>query len=230
MGWAYCPTSGLIVLVRILLGPRCKFSAVSFAVVRIPATSSSVLMLLLMNTWTIIIFHLVFLELFPAYFAVAGKIYLASCLMSQTPKSENHTPGFLSPLLAAASTSWGLAAAYSEGGPERDSQCGQGEAQGEAAKELLLGWTGNKGALECAHRTCAEVLSKESGSVMPPSQRLVQSPAGRRLFYTGAPPILAEKQGLLAQGRTSWWSALHGASLTEKAGSTCRGMWGKEWC
>lgn len=100
----------------------------------------------------------------------------------------------------------------------------------KAAKELLLGWTGNKGALECAHRTYAEVLSKESGLIMPPSQWLVQSPAGRRLFYPGAPPILAEKWGLLAQGRTSWWSALLGASLTEKAGSTCRGMWGKEWC
>lgn len=230
VAWAHCPASGPIVQVRILLGLRCKFSPVSFAVVRIWATSSVVLMLLLLNTWTIIIFGLVFLELFPAYFAITGKIYLASCLISQTPKSWKSHPRFLFPLLTVASTSLGLAGAYSEGGPERDSHCGQGEARAEVAKELLLGWTGNKGALECAPRTCAEVLSKESGSVMPPSHRLVQSPTGRKLLYTGAPPILAEKQGLLAQGRTSWWSALLGASLTEKAGSTCRRMWGEEWC
>lgn len=229
MGWTYCLTSGLIVQVRILLGLHCKFPEVSFAVVSIPVTPSVVLMLLLLNTWTTITFGLVFLKLFQAYFDITGKIYLASHLISQTPKSWKSDSMFLCPLLTAGSTSFGLAAAYAEESPERDSQCGQSEAWGKAAKELFLGWTGNKGALECAHRTCAEVLSKESGSVMPPSQRLVQSPAGR-LFYTGAPPILAEKQGLLAQGRTSWWSALLGASLTEKTGSTCRGMWGKEWC
>lgn len=78
--------------------------------------------------------------------------------------------------------------------------------------------------MEFACRTCNEVLSKESGSVMQPSQRLVQSPTGRRLFYTGAPPILAEKQDLLTQGGTSWWSALPGTSLVEEARSTCRGM------
>lgn len=218
-----------MVQVRILLGLPWKFSAVCFAIVRIPATSAAVLTLPLLNTWTIVIFGFVFLELFPAQFAITEKNISSFLPNFSDTKKLKITPQ-VSFSLTAASTSFGLAGAYSEGGPERHSRCGQGETRGAAAKEMLLGWTGSKGPLECAHRICAEVLSKETGSVMPYSQRLVQSPAGRRLFYTGTPPVLAEKQGLLAQGRTSWWSALPGASLTEKAGSTCRGMWGKEWC
>lgn len=203
VGRANCPAPGLRVQGRLLLGLHCTFSAVSFAVVRIPATSSVVLTLLVLNTWTIVTFGAAFLELFPAHTVFSGKTYLASCLISQTPKRWEHHPGVFSPVATAASTSSGSAAAHSEGGPERHGQCRQGEAQGK-----VLGWTGNDGTLECAHRTCAEVLSKQSGSVVPPAQRLVQPPTESRVFYTGAPPVLAEKRGLLARGRTTWWSAL----------------------
>lgn len=144
MGWTYCPTSSLIVQVKILLDLHCKFSAVSFAVVRIPATSSVVRMLPLLSTWTIIIFDLVFLGLFSAYLAITGKIYLPSCLISWTRKCWKITPPFLLPLLTVASPSLGLAAAYSEEGPERDSQCGQGEAWRKLPRNCFLGEQGTR--------------------------------------------------------------------------------------
>lgn len=104
MGRTNCPASGLIVQVRVLLGLHCASSAVSFAVVRTPATPSVVLTWLLLNTRTIIVFGVVFLELFPAHVVFSGKPHLASCLISQTPRRREHHPGLFSPVLTAAST------------------------------------------------------------------------------------------------------------------------------
>lgn len=61
---------------------------------------------------------------------------------------------------------------------------------------------------------CLELLSKESGSVMPPSQRLVQFPAGGRLFSTLH--RYGRQMGLIGTRKDKLVGSSPGASPTEK--------------
>lgn len=135
MGWTYCSTSGLTVQVRMGQGPCCKSSAVGFAVVRIAAMPSAVLMLPLLNTCAIIVFVLVFLHLFPPYSRITEKSIKLPAYFLGHPKLKV-TLQFLCPFLAAASTSSGLAAAHSEEALRGTDRVKHRE---EAAKESLLG-------------------------------------------------------------------------------------------
>lgn len=230
MGWTYKSTSGLTIQVRLLPGLCCKPSAAGFAVVWTSAMLPVVFMLPLLNTWAIIRFGFVFLKLFPPYSRIAEKICQAPCLLPWTSKSWRSHCRFLCPLLAAASTSSGSVAAHSK------IKIKWVFLKIKCPWEGQWGWS-TEGRLprNCfwdEHKTrgfwnvltglvlCLEVLSKESGSAMPPSQRLVQFPTEGRLFSTGTPPIWQRNRaywheegrvgGQLSWGKSYWkgWKQL----------------------
>lgn len=173
-----CPAS---IQVRMLPALHCKSSAAGFAAVRVPAMPSVVFMFPLLNTCTIIIFGLVFLKLFPPYSRTTEKNLSSSLPIFLDMQRLKVTLQVSLPIPGCAPAPSGSAAGE---GPVRLRH------RGEAARECFWGeqrtrglWNGLTGLV-----LCLEVLSKESGSAMPPSQRLVQCPAGGRLFSTDTPP------------------------------------------
>lgn len=225
MGWTYCPSSGLTIQVRILPGLQCKSSATGFAVVRMPAMPSVLFMLTLLNTCTIIIFGLIFLKLFPPYSRITEKIYWLPAYFLGHPKATI-TLQFSLPFPGSCLHITRLSTLRKN--PNRDKSgwttkgrlprnCSRGEQKTRGLWIVLTGLL-----------LCLELLSKESGSAMLPSQRLVQFPAGGRLFSTLHP--YGREMGLIGTRKDKLVGSSPGASPTEKAGNSCRDMWGKECC